>query len=170
MKTTKSGKKVPIKKVRVYNIAENVIPMKDYLGQPYRYVEPGSNHHIEIFEYTDAKGKTKKDGRVISMFEAVQRNLRGEPIIRKGYGDGKKFACSLAINEIFMLELEGGIKELYRVQKIIQDGRIVFRPHTYSGKVSDTDKPPLIQRRNYNTLNGYKVTIDPLGRIYPAND
>lgn len=170
MKTTTSDKKVPIKKVRVYNVAKNVIAMKDRSGQPYRYVEPGSNHHIEIFEYTDNKGNVKRDGKVITMFEAVQRGRRGEPVVRRDYGDNKKFVCSLAINEMFMLELDGGTKELHRVQKIIQDGRVVLRPHTYSGKVSDSDRPPLIQRRNYNTLSGYKVVVDPLGRVYRAND
>ena len=29
MKTTKSSKKVPIKKVRLYNVAKNVIPIKN---------------------------------------------------------------------------------------------------------------------------------------------
>jgi CRISPR-associated endonuclease Csn1 len=173
MKNTKSSKKVPIKRVRVFNVAKNMIAMKDRLGKPYRYVEPGSNHHIEIFEYTDKKGRVKRDGRVITMFEAVQRSRRGEPVVKKDYGDGKKFVCSLAINEMFMMELDGGVKELHRVQKITQSGNtigIIMRPHIYSGKVSDYDKPPLIQRKSPNTLQGYKVTIDPLGRTYPAND
>jgi len=163
MKTTKSNKKVPIKSVRVYNIAENVIAMKDRSGQPYRYVEPGSNHHIEIFEYTDKKGKVKRDGKVITMFEAVQRNRRGEPVVKKDYGDGKKFVYSLAINEIFMLEQDG---ELYRVQKISSNQQIFFRHHTFGGELQ---KHKGISKY-HNTLNGQKKTIDPLGRIWPAND
>jgi len=173
MKTTKSDKKVPIKKVRIFNVAKNMIPMKDEQGQTYRYVEPGSNHHIEIFEFTDAKGKIKKDGQVISMFDAVQRSRKGEPVVKKDYGDGKKFVCSLAINEMFMLKLNGGEKEIHRVQKITQSGNnisIIMRPHIYSGKVSDYDKPPLIQRKSPNTLQGYKIIVDPLGKLYPAND
>jgi CRISPR-associated endonuclease Csn1 len=173
MRTTKSNKKVLIKKVRLYNKAKNAIEMKDYSGQTYRYVEPGSNHHIEIFEYTDKKGKVKRDGKVITMFEAVKRKRGGEPVVKKDYGDGKKFICSLGINEMFMMELDGGAKELHRVQKITQSGNnigIILRPHSYSGKVSDYDKPPLIQRKSPNTLQGYKVTVDPLGRIYPAKD
>ncbi len=173
MKTTKSSKKVPIKKVRLYNVAKNVIPIKDSSGQPYRYVEPGSNHHIEIFEYTDKKNQVKRDGKVITMFESVQRSRRGEPVIKKDYGDGKKFVCSLSINEMFMLEQDGGAKDLHRIQKITQSGNnisIIMRPHTYSGKVSDYDKPPIIQRKSPSTLQGYKVTVDPLGKILPAND
>jgi CRISPR-associated endonuclease Csn1 len=173
MKTTKSSKKVPIKKVRLYNVAKNVIPIKDNSGQPYRYVEPGSNHHIEIFEYADKKNQVKRDGKVITMFESVQRSRRGEPVIKKDYGDGKKFICSLSINEMFMLEQDGGTKDLHRIQKITQSGNtisIIMRPHTYSGKVSDYDKPPIIQRKSPSTLQGYKATVDPLGKVLPAND
>jgi CRISPR-associated endonuclease Csn1 len=170
MKTTKSDKKVQIKKARVYNVAENMIPMSDNSGRPYKYVEPGSNHHIEIFDYTDEKGREKRDGRVISMFDAVHRSQQGEAVVKKDYDDGRKFVCSLAINELFMLDTGDGNMELHRVQKIIHDGRIVLRPHTYSGKVSDSDKPPLIQRKNASTLKGHKVTVDMLGKINMAND
>ncbi len=170
MKTTKSNKKVQIKKVRIKDVASNMIEMKDKFGNPYRAVAPGNNHHIEIFEYTDKKGKTKRDGRVITMFEAVQRSQQGKSVVCKDYGDGRKFICSLATNEMFMLKMDDDTEKLYRIQKTIQDGRIVLRPHDYAGKVSDSDKPPLIQRKNYNTLDGHKVAIDLLGRIYPAND
>jgi CRISPR-associated endonuclease Csn1 len=166
MKTTKSNKRVPIKKVRVYNAAENMIPMMDEQGQPYRYVEPGSNHHIEIFEYTDKNSKVKRDGKVVTMFEAVQRNRRGEPVVKKDYGDVKKFICSLAINEMFMLELDDGSKELYRVQKISSNQQIFFRHHTFGGNLQ---KHKGISRYP-NTLNGQKKTIDPLGKIFLAND
>jgi CRISPR-associated endonuclease Csn1 len=173
MKNTKSSKKVLIKKVRVFNVAENMIPVKDWSGKTYRYVEPGSNHHIEIFEYTNQKENKKRVGRVITMFEAIQRSLNKTPVVYKDYGDGKQFICSLAINEMFMLDMGNGNMELHRVQKITQSGNnqsIIFRPHIFSGKLSDTDKPPLIQRRSPNSLKGHKVTVDPLGRIWLTND
>ena len=72
-----------------------------------------------------------------------------------------------------MLELDDGSSELHRVQKITQSGSnitIILRPHTYAGKVSDSDKPPIIQRKSPNTLKGHKVTVDMLGRIHMAND
>ncbi len=170
MRTTKSDKKVPIKSVRIHDVKTNVIGLKDNTGKVYRVVEPGSNHHIEIFQYRDEKGGPKRDGKVIPMFDAVQRSQKGQPIVCRDYGDGGKFICSLAINEMFMPELEDGIKILHRVQKIDKNNRIILRPHTYSGKVSDYDRPPLIQRKSASTLRGYKVTVDPIGRIWPAND
>jgi len=166
MKTTKSEKKVRIKKVRVYNVAKNVIAMKDLSGQVYRYVEPGSNHHIEIFEYTDAKGKVKRDGEVITMFDAVQKSQTREPVVNRYFGHNKKFIFSLAINEMFMMHTKSGSKELYRVQKISGNKQIFFRHHTFAGELhkhKGISKYP-------NSLNGYKVTVDPLGRVWPAND
>lgn len=166
---SKNGRGPQIKKVRLHTASNNMIYIKDKGGKPYRAVEPGNNHHIEIFEYTDIKGILKRDGKVISMFDAVQRNRKGEPVICHDYDGGKKFICSLSKNELFMLELDGE-QVLYRIQKFDQKGSIILRPHTYAGQVSDTDKPPLIQRKSANTLKGYKVTVDPIGRIYPAND
>ncbi|MBN2269911.1 MAG: type II CRISPR RNA-guided endonuclease Cas9 [Sedimentisphaerales bacterium] len=170
MKTTRSTKKVPIKSVRIHDVKNNVIPLKDASGNVYRVVEPGSNHHVEIFEYTDKRGRLKRDGKVVSMFSAVQRSQKGEAVVQKDHGPDKKFVCSLAPNEMFMLELGDGVYDLYRVQKIIYDGRIVLRPHVFSGKLSDTDKPPMIQRKSVTTLKGVKVAVDPLGRVRPAND
>ncbi len=170
MKTVKSNKKVPIKKVRIEDVSNNMIMLNDKDGNPYRAVAPGNNHHIEIFEYKDKKGNLKRDGKVITLYEAVKRKRYNEHVIQRNHGADKKFVCSLATNEMFMLELDDGSKVLHRVQKLIQDGRIVLRPHTYAGKVSDSDKPPLIQRRSVGTLKGCKVTVDPLGRIHRAND
>ncbi|MEN6424761.1 MAG: type II CRISPR RNA-guided endonuclease Cas9 [Phycisphaerales bacterium] len=170
MRQTTSAKHVHIKKVRIRDVKNNVILLKDKTGHSYRAVEPGGNHHIEIFECSHEGDRTRRDARVISMFEATQRSQQGQPVVIQDYADGKSFVCSLSPNEMFMLELPDGRPALHRVQKIIYDGRIVFRPHTYSGKVSDSDQPPLIQRRNTNTLRGWKVSVDPLGRISPAND
>jgi CRISPR-associated endonuclease Csn1 len=164
MKTKKSDKKVLIKKVRIENVANSVIEMKDKSGKVYRAVESGNNHHIEIFEYTDEKGRTKRDGRVITMFDAVQRSRQGEPVVKKDYSDDRKFSCSLAINELF--EFDDESKELYRVQKISSNKQIFFRHHIFGGdlgKSKGISKVP-------ETLKGRKVTVDLLGRIYPAND
>ena len=170
MRTTKSNKKVPIKKVRIRAVFNNMILLKDKSGKTYRAVCPGKNHHVEIFEYTDKKGRVRRGCEIVTMFEAVRRNRDGEPVIKRDHGPGQKFICSLAKNEMFMLELDDGSRVLHRVQKITQCGQVTLRPHTYAGKVSDSDQPPLIQRKSIGTLKGSKVTVDPLGRICWAND
>jgi len=166
MKNKKSSKRVQIKKVRIHDVKNNAIVFNDENGNPYRAVEPGSNHHIEIFEYKDKKGNVKREGRVITMFDAVQRSQKGEPVVQRNSGDSKRFVCSLAINEMFMLELDNGNSELHRVQKISSNGQIFFRPHIYSG---DLKKQPAISKVP-NQLKGHKVTVDPIGRVWPAND
>lgn len=173
MKNTKSNKKVVIKKVRIRDAFNNMIFLKDKEGKSYRAVAPGSNHHIEIFEYTDKKGKMMRGGEIVTMFEAVKRKREDQPVIKRECGADKKFICSLAMNEMFMLDTNNEEKELHRVQKITQSGNsisIILRPHSYAGKVSDYDKPPIIQRRSPNTLKGHKVTVDMLGRVHLAND
>jgi len=166
MKTKKSNKKIPIKSVRIHDVKTSVKLMEDSSGKVYRYVEPGKNHHIEIFEYKDKKGKIKRDGKVVTMFEAVQRSQHGEPVVQKNHVPGLKFICSLAINEMFMMDTKSDSKELYRVQKISNNKQIFFRHHTFAG---DLQKHKGISRYP-NSLEGCKVTIDPLGRIWPAND
>ncbi|OQB44671.1 MAG: CRISPR-associated endonuclease Cas9 [bacterium ADurb.Bin157] len=165
MKNTKSDKKVPIKKVRIEDVGNNLIPISDKNKKIYRYVAPGNNHHIEIFEYIDGKRRKKRDGKVITMFDAVQRSRNGEPVVCRDYKDGKKFICSLAINEMYLIETEDK-SELYRVQKISSNKQIFLRHHTFGGDLSKSKGISKVPE----TLKGRKVTIDFLGRLYPAND
>jgi len=166
MKQTKSDKKVKIKKVRIQDVFNNMIFLNNKSGEPYRAVATGNNHHIEIFEYTDKKGKVKRGGKVITMLEAVQRSQRGEPVVQRDHGQGKKFICSLAQNEMFMLEPENGLTDLYRVQKISQNGQVFLRKHIYSG---DLTKQKAVSKLP-NKLKGHKVTVDMIGRVHMAND
>jgi CRISPR-associated endonuclease Csn1 len=166
MKTKKSDKKVLIKKVRIENVANNAIEMKDKFGRVYRVVEPGNNHHIEIFEYTDKKGETKRDSRVITMFDAVQRSRQGKPVVCKDYGDGRKFICSLVINDLVMMKNKTGEIDIYRVQKMDVNKMVRFRYHT----ASTIEKKETYIDKTAHLFEGYKVTVDLLGRVYPAND
>jgi CRISPR-associated endonuclease Csn1 len=162
------GKQIPIRKVRVWQTSSNMMQLR-----PNIWVEPGYNHHVEIFEIKDKKGKTKQDGLLVTTFEAYKRKLSGQPIIQKNQGVDKKFTMSLSKNEMVLLKLDDGLEILHRTQKMSQkDGKvtIILRPHIYGGKLSDYDKPPIIQRRSPSTLSGRKVTVDPLGRIRWAND
>lgn len=166
MKQTKSIKKVPIKKVRVYNVARNVIAMKDHSGKPYRFVEPGSNHHIEIFEYTYPEKKGKRDSKVVTMFEAVRRSIDGESVVQKNHGKGTRFVCSLSINDMVMMKNKAGEMDLCRVQKMDTNRIVRFRHHT----ASTIERKETYIDKMAHLFEGHKVTVDPLGRIHPAND
>jgi len=163
MRTTKSDKKVQIKKVRIQDIYKNLILLKDKEGKTYRGVKTGENHHIEIIEYADEKGKVKRGGKVITMFGAVRRSRKGEPVIQRDHGTNTKFVCSLCKGDMFILETNNEEKILCRIQEIWGSTNIVLRPHINAIEVRDINKTA-------SKLKGHKVTVDPLGRIYPAND
>ena len=161
-------KQIPIRKVRVWQISSNMMQLR-----PNIWVEPGSNHHIEIFETKDKKGKLKYEGKLVSMYEAAQSVKNKQPIVQKKLESDGKFLMSLSQNEMILLKLDDGSEVLHRTQKMSQSKEsisIIFRPHTYGGKLSDYDKPPLIHRSSPSTLSGRKVVVDPLGRIRWAND
>jgi CRISPR-associated endonuclease Csn1 len=161
-------KQIPIRKVRVWQSSSNMMQLR-----PNIWVEPGSNHHVEILKVKDKNGRNKQDGKLVTTFEAYKRKISGQPIIQKNQEPDKKFLMSLSQNELILLKLDNGSEVLHRTQKMSQTDEsisIIFRPHTYGGKLSDYDKPPLIQRRSPSTLIGRKVVVDPLGRIRWAND
>jgi len=166
MKTTKSDKQVQIKKVRIFNVAKNAIPIKDLSGQPYRYVESGKNHHVEIFEITNSDNTTKRESKVVSIFEAVKRNMDGEPIVTKKHSEGTRFICSLAINDLVMMKNKNGEMDLYRVQKMDANKMVRFRHHT----ASTIERKDTYIDKTAHLFEGYKASVDPLGRICKAND
>ena len=169
--------KIPIKKVRLHQPANNMIllPKRNRTG-----VEPGGNHHVVIYRYKDEKGKAKQGGEICTRFEAVRRKVKKEPIIKRELEEGKEFICSLAINEMVLL----GMKEdqidwenpdrsklkdnLYRVQKISND--ITFRHHLYSILKNDNGIEVGRAIKQPSGFKGIKVRIDRLGRIHKAHD
>lgn len=176
MKSVK-GKQIPIKKVRIHQPSNNMILLsrRNKTG-----VEPGANHHIVLYKYQDKKGNAKQGGEVCTLFEAVRRLKNEEPVIQRNLGEGKEFVCSLAINEIVLLDMEENRIDwhnpdhlalgphLYRVQII--SNRITFRHHRTS-VLQDEDKKEIgRQIKTPNTFKGMKVTIDRLGRIRKAHD
>ncbi|MCH7762825.1 MAG: type II CRISPR RNA-guided endonuclease Cas9, partial [Candidatus Marinimicrobia bacterium] len=161
-----SGQK--IKRVRTHDVHTNVIELR-----PSVFVEPGSNHHISIFENIETG---KRDGKVVSLFEAVQRNKNGLPIIDKTPEEGWKFVLSLSINEMVLItdniesiDWENKIdlgKILYRIQIAPASLQISFRHHTVARLVTDDNQKPGLILKKPNTFKGIKVRVDYLGNIY----
>lgn len=163
---SKSGKAPQIKKARIHDVKNNVILLKDSQGRPYRGVEPKKNHHIEIYEYTDSKGVCRRDGKVVSLFEAVKRAHQGLAVVQKEHGEGTCFVCSLCINDTVLLKDKDGDEDLYRVQKMSKNKQIYFRHHT----AATIDNETTVIRKQASLFDGQKVTVDPIGRIHKAND
>ena len=166
MRSTKSTKRVQIKKVRIRDVKNNMIFLKDKAGRPYCAVEPGSNHHIEVFEYTDDLRRGTRDAQVVSTYEAIRRSRTDEPVVQRNHGPQTRFVCSLAINDMVLMKDRGGHEQLYRVQKMSAAKQIYFRHHT----AARIDGEESLIRRQATLFAGRKVTVDPLGRILQAND
>jgi CRISPR-associated endonuclease Csn1 len=172
-----NGRKGPkIEKVRVRKPLSKAVAIKDEDGNPYRYVEPGSNHHVTIFEYEDGEGNIRRCKEIVSRFEAAQRQKRKEPVIRRVHPKypQAKFLMSLSINDMVLVEDKEGKSHLCRVQKFSGGEReeeldINFRLHIAANIESSKS---LIRLRNIkpSSFNVKKVFVDILGRIHPCHD
>ena len=101
------------------------------------------------------------------MFEAARRLKDGEPVIKRDVGDGKKFVMSLSIGEMVRI---GELGEYYRVQKISGGNNEIMFRHNKAATISNDEEE---LRRTPNPLKErkiFKVIIDPIGRVKPAND
>jgi len=152
------------------------ISMQGLVGQgtKQRYVKPGANHHMEIVAVLDDAGKeTSWEGHLVSVFDAVGRHRRGEPVIQRDHGPGKRFKFSLAGGEHVVMEHEPGQSHLYRVV-VISQGQLEFRLHTDARPITVLKKMPGSRvRRSPDSLRkpkARKVAVDPLGNVLPAND
>jgi len=156
----------PIKRVRLHKPFSKMRILNNKQGQAYRAMQEGSNHHIVIYEYEDKRGKTKRGGHVVSMFDAAQRARHGKPIIERKLEDGQRFVMSLSINELVQVPKGEGESNVYRVQKMRSNTQVCLRLHAAANINSRETCLEVMP----SSFKGRKVVIDPLGQIYPAND
>jgi CRISPR-associated endonuclease Csn1 len=167
----RDGRRIPIHKARVRK-SDRPIQVGD--GARRRYVNPGSNHHLEIVAVLDDTGVEKRwEGVLVSRFEAVRRKRAGEPVVCRDHDPNRKFLFSLAGGEYVAMNYESDCEGTYRVT-VISDGQIEFslhsdaRPETLRRKLRGARIrcSPDSLRKN----GARKVVVDPLGRLQPAAD
>ncbi|MFB3892403.1 MAG: type II CRISPR RNA-guided endonuclease Cas9 [Phycisphaerae bacterium] len=163
---------VPIKRVRVESVERTAVPVRTGSdGQADKYLLPGGNHHVEIYELPDGTWT----GRAISRFEAHLRVRRAKPVVDRNGAGGGKFVMSLCMNDMLLITLKGN-RALYRVQNTsVSSPLLVLRMHTAA--LTDDDVPEVKAARHlvatwesFRKLSPEKVTVDPLGRIHPCHD
>jgi CRISPR-associated endonuclease Csn1 len=170
---TKAGGTVPIRKARVRRPA-GVFAIGS--GPHRRHVVSDANHHAEIVEVTDAKGRVKWEGHVVSLFEAYRRRRAKEPVVRRENGDGKRFLFSLAPTDTIELDKEDGQRAHYHVRSIwLESGalRMRYAPLNDARKAEEMKKAKASQVKMIEPLRKLgmrKVTITPLGEVRNAND
>lgn len=170
--TAKDGRKIPIHKVRIRKPSS---PFKIGNGPNERHVVHKSNHHLEIIEVTDKKGRKKWEGKIVSMYEAYLRKQRGEPIVQRDHGEGKKFLFSLASRDCVLMKNDKGEYELFTVRGISEysGGQIVIdmvthkdaRPIGQISRKGRTRTPESLRKSEAK-----KVIVTPLGEVRWAND
>jgi hypothetical protein len=168
----KGGRKIPIHKVRIRK-KEPTITLGE--NERTRYAASAENHHIEVVAIKDKKGNEKWEGHVVSLYEAVRRKQKGEPVVKRDFGEGKEFLFSLRKGDSIMMENENGIDTLFVVCGISQftSGAIVldFRANTDARPITKIPrqgrtKTPDVMRK----ANARKIVITPLGEVRWAND
>jgi CRISPR-associated endonuclease Csn1 len=127
------------------------------------YASLGSNHHLAIYRLPDGK----LDWRIVSMFEASRRLARREPVVAKNLPEGGSLAMSIALGDT--IGIEQGERTGHWVANILSaNGQIFFRRVEDALPTGETKWGP-----NANTLfkeGARKLSIDPIGRVRPAND
>nr|MBN2278065.1 type II CRISPR RNA-guided endonuclease Cas9 [candidate division Zixibacteria bacterium] len=164
------GRIIPIHKVRIRDNRQTT-PIGGL--NSIRYVQTASNHHMEIVEIKFPKSdRVKWEGHVVTLMEAYQRKLNGQPIIQREFGDNRAFKFSLSNGEVIELDTPNGKKKLYVVRSIEKDtSNIRFvpindaRPLKNIGKKGFTALPEPLRKKNCR-----KICITPLGQIRDAND
>ncbi len=168
--TRKAGRKGSrptsvIKKVRLIKRDQTIKPIRGGSA----WVKPGNTHHIAIFELPAKPGKKPK--RVlhsVNMMEASRRARHGEPLISRIHPNhpDAKFIFSLSWGETVWATIQNR-EDLYVYRTSASTtGQMTFVSHTDARPSNELEK----FRPRPNTLDGVKVTVDPLGRLRNAND
>ena len=153
----KRGRKGPeIRKVRVLRKQKIGLMAKAATG----YADLGNNHHIAVFRLPN--GETAFE--VVSLFEASRRMTRGEPAVRRARDDGATFVMSLSQGDALRFPDSGPAVKI--VESVWASGQIVVVDHIDA--IGATRFQPMagaVVKRGAR-----KLSIDPIGRIRPAND
>ncbi len=162
----------------------------------YRFNDSGNNHHVQVYFREKARGiGLEYTPDYFPAFE-VARHLRNEEARHPGH-DGQKqrapiidnarpgFLFSLAKNESLFLDTDNG-PQLYTV-KNLTDNKIIFQFYSAGPFVEpagmDTEDIKEAKKtfkdwaywqisvgRELRKVNPLKVTVDPIGRVFPAHD
>lgn len=173
---TKGGLKIPIHKVRI-RIKKRTTSIGE--GSEQKNVIPGSNHHVEIIESKDKKGKIKWEGVIVTRLEAFDRLRKKLPIITKSHGADKKFVFSLSGGDIIQLK-ENGDQKLFVIRTISkmrqQDREYVNLAFVDINDARKKDEIIKTKMRRTSLLEPLrkagcqKVIVTPLGEIRTAHD
>lgn len=127
------------------------------------YTATGNNHHIAIF----SNGDGRVEAEVVSLLEASKRIASRQPVVRKRADSGAPLLMSLSLGDTFQIQ-QGDRAGYWTVKTIAANGQVFCKPinnaDTSSTGLWGPSPAPLVR------LKPRKVSVDPIGRIRPAND
>jgi len=160
--TTRDGRSIPIRKVRVRSVVKTV-PVGE--GARRRNVVTGDNHHMEVVGETKGK-KAVYSGVVVSRLEAARRNRLKIPVVQRDHGPDKEFLFSLSEGD--MVEWKG---RYWRVRGVTtqSNGMPILSPATDARLKAEA----VVERPTVNVFckaGGRKVAVDHVGEVRLARD
>lgn len=165
----RNGAPVPIKSVRVL---QRVKPEAIGTGANRQLVATDENHHAAFYGLKKADGSLEAiKWKVVSRFEAAQRQADGMPIVDRSADGDFEFLFSLSKGEVLAFGDAGSRMLLSAI--FISDGDFEFR-ELHDGRNSAARKR---DRRRFTSGRSFmafksiqKVRITPTGRLVVAND
>ncbi|MFE3838775.1 type II CRISPR RNA-guided endonuclease Cas9 [Pseudogemmobacter sonorensis] len=144
----------------------NVIPIRDKEGKAYKGYAGASNDRYNVWHMPDASWRHD----VVSTFNAHQNgyhDIRPHPAAKK--------VLSLRQNDVIAIERNNGPREIMRVVKFNQAGRLTLSPPNEGGKLQERDgtandidpfKYVYLSPSSLKKARARQVRIDPLGRVF----
>ena len=125
------------------------------------YADLDGNHHIAIYRLLT--GEIVYD--VVSLLDVSQRLIKRETIVKRERSDGAEFIMSLSKGDSLEITKNNELK--IRIVKVIAaKGQVTMVDHD-DATSKETKYSPRIKTI---VENGKKVSVDPIGRVRPAND
>lgn len=173
-----ANQKISVNTVRCFTGYNDLVPLhKNQLGALIDYVSTGNNHHVAIYQGADGL----KTEMTVSLWEAVERQIQGQPIIAPTLPNGQQLVLSMQRNECFVIpsttdlpafeELKNNpvwlANNLYRVQKLSSKDYFFRKLYETQIDVSSTarDMRKYLRISSLNSLNIFKVSINRLGMV-----
>ena len=175
--STKNGKSIPIKRVRIKKALGVETIAK---GDRTRHVALSSNHYVAIFALLDEHGREKRwESIIASLFEAMERKRKGQPLVQTAYPEAGDYAFKFSLmgGDTVLLHKDCDHKNnicnpsVWRLRSIESNGCFFLLKIQDARLVKDIAKTGDRWRPSASTLQRLecqKVLIDSLGRIHQA--
>lgn len=168
----KKGRKGPeIRKVRLRMKRQADLMARVSTG----HADLGNNHHMAIYRKSNGSPCFK----VVSLMEASRRLSQNQAVVQRDFSDGSVLLMTLSPGDIIEFQ-KGDESGLWVVHGIKSSGRPVLGPlnDARPTTANEAHKLGMVGKRDEFSprFNGFmerqprKLSVDPIGRVRPAND